>query len=141
MQVIAQLIQHFRQRGALSKEQLAYLEQQGFVTAPEIQHADNLDDDDDIYGTERDALYDQEQAALDSKRPARSKGSRKPKAKVLKATAIGNRLRKVFEERATILRTLVVLADRLTRCDSWSKAALLLSTVALWVMRRRHAVV
>jgi hypothetical protein len=132
MKVIAQLIRHFWQRGALSSEEAAYLVRHGFVRVRDLPgyqekpgKADNAQRFEPFSLTPPAGPPDgfdlvEEQLVRRSSRGLRSHRYRK---KVLNEKDLCQRVETELLRRRPWLRQLTKLAGRIEPCDGWESAA------------------
>ncbi len=131
MKVIAQLIRHFWQRGALTPVDAAYLVQHGFVRARDLPGYAGSDpaciEASNFEPFALTALVDppeglellEEQLV---RRSGRGRRTGKPKTTVLDAKELCHRVQAEFDRRPASFKTLVALAERVEPCERWQAA-------------------
>lgn len=129
MRVIEQLIQHFWQRGALTRTEIEYLVQHGFVRANDLP--DYLDADEPAEPTplyEADSIDDKREPLPDpedelmGRRVGKKRGGKKPKPTGHNLVPLEALLSVHFAEREPYA-ALLELGNRIRRCKDWTAAA------------------
>jgi len=136
MKLVRQLIGYFQARGALSKEQIRYLESRGFLE-PDEEEGPSLWEQ-NTYGDRTDPVW---QAAEDFDRmPAkRCRGKKGPKGRIVKAAELCARLRALEEFWRPNLGAVVALGSRFSPCDHWGQAVKAIRQASPSVLREAIA--
>jgi len=133
MKVITQLIRHFWERGALSREQADYLLEQGFARSADLPGFVPLPEPEPLPPRILQPLppHPLELATEHLEPPPRRRGPGGPKGFVPEADDLKVWLRKQFVRRRKAFAALVRLAERFGPAPSWQDAAIRIRQIKL----------